>query len=1397
MEEKVDLERNLALLPDLKQQLKQKEEEVENLLKVTSVVGEEAHYSEIEKLKSEIRSMEGELTKHQKEKEEMENGMKEVEELKRKLRNKDVEVVNLTLEKEEMMTSLEELDNQHQEAMEQIIKVRDKLSKSNEELKNKLRTSETEAQNVRSELENFKQQHIVNQSVESSDSNELNHQIAELKEENNDLRQKISNCDTTILELTEDLLIKDTQIEEMNQKMLSSASALNDLHMDKQELENKVIKLKEEVSSKVHEIRKLRETVESIKNENIPTKSSVAPNIETHVDNSNFLSSSSSDTQLEVTQLKQDLSSLQSQQQDTKNELLKKTSECVQLQSNFQALSSELENQIKSKENNLAECDSLSKQIRTLEADCKLLNASLTDKISELEKLQKTVKELQIDRDQLQKESDRKSDECESFSRQIHSLEDHISRLKDTISDLEKDKNAHISEVDSLTQELLNLKSESITHENENLAKISSLKKQFETAESESQLKQNEIDELVQTNETMSSEISVLKEVITEKEHDCDRLNSQILSSSKELISAKKERDEKCTEISSLQNNFDSEKNEMTIEHKKEVDWLKTQLSSFKKEKEDLQDIFEKDICDLKEEQEVELTKLKEANKELMQANKDLSRDLSGLETHYKDYIEKLKSSNDTDHSSLQSQYNQVLEDSHKKDLTINNLETQVSSIQDQLSHFKEKLENVTESKNHVSDSLKEQDKEIQSLKECISNLQKEKSSIEFEKSKLEEVHANEKHFLNAKVQELTSQIEVTGSHTDLKLIESEENMQNLLEQKKSSEIKIRDLEAELEQCQQIIRDNEAGIVELNKEKLALKTQLEKEKEKWQTEEGMVHVLKHASAQKDIEIQSLQTKLHRAKSFVGEDQQKVIESEIIAPNYQLPALEYKEKGEIELHEVCETVQPVMSSPLTIEKGENMSVDEAEQHKIDVSKEIDNLKEQLNEKDSVITELQRNNSSLLKMLETKTKASGGDVNLVEMHKLENETKSLKKEREQMMDVMNEKSKEISSLKSEVHKLMNLVSAQKTAIEKLQRDNQEMMRKPPDIGGHHIDDMQKEVVQNLSRIIRDKDLEIESLKQKSDTLLSVLQDSSQDGNQINSLMVDKENLTKQLAALQSEREQMIVYLNQKHQESVAYHNEVQRLMAVINEESSKNEQVIQEYEKLVPQFEDKTQALLKAQNELINYKQKYTELEVKYGQLLQQSNIEESVDRATFNSKAEELVRLQERYKELMDSVKEKEMKIQNLHQSVNELEQNFRSADHERATYKKQVDNFVFQLHGLQTEQKDHKSEIALLKQEKVELNNENKTIKELNNKLTLQLQNHEFEVKTLQEKTATLTTFLQEHQGDQGQLDSLMQENEVTQQRVKQMQHERDQAVLALQQKQAESDQLFKEVCIY
>lgn len=133
-------------------------------------------------------------------------------------------------------------------------------------------------------------------------------------------------------------------------------------------------------------------------------------------------------------------------------------------------------------------------------------------------------------------------------------------------------------------------------------------------------------------------------------------------------------------------------------------------------------------------------------------------------------------------------------------------------------------------------------------------------------------------------------------------------------------------------------------------------------------------------------------------------------------------------------------------------------------------------------------------------------------------------------------------------------------------------------------------------------------------------------------------------------------MIIYLNQKYYESVVYYVEIQRLIEYINDETEKYQILQQNYVVIVFQFEEKSENLLKIQNELINYKYKFQDLEIKYGEMDQRLNVSEIVDILIYNLKFEEIKRFQEREKEFLDSIKEKEVKVQIFYQQNLEYEE---------------------------------------------------------------------------------------------------------------------------------------------
>ncbi|KAK6181040.1 hypothetical protein SNE40_008983 [Patella caerulea] len=768
-----------------------------------------------------------------------------------------------------------------------------------------------------------------------------------------------------------------------------------------------------------------------------------------------------------------------------------------------------------------------------------------------------------------------------------------------------------------------------------------------------------------------------------------------------------------------------------------------------------------------------------------------LEQKLSNQTKHYEKYIKELEESKNMDESTLQQEHQRLAHILHEKEQRISELNSQLEEVETELQDTKETMKTAVESQNQIATILQEKEEKIQSLMkvevECDELKQKVKEL---------EITLQSMQHLEIEVQRYQSSTENLKKDLEEAQALAQQNTEALNEKHKTLAV-ITDLETELTvatekitSLEETIKKQELTIADHVKGIALLNQKIEEHSHELQVEKGikiqhedLIAVLQPALATKEEDLKKLGRKLTRASSFLNDDQKAGIEIDR-DPDYTLPAIEY--------HQDNNTNNTV--------NGFDEEMDQTDK----VSKHLEELQGKLGEKDQIITELQQKNSSLLKVLESKSLTSkNGEGSILDVRRLENEVKKLVTEKEQILAIMNEKSRESSSLKAEVHRLMNIVSAEKTALNKLQKDNHELTQRRD--GPSQNDDMQKAALQQLSRLIRDKDVEIEALKQKNETLLAVLQDSSTDNsnNQLSTLLLEKETLSKQCAGLQSQNEQMIVYLNQKHQESVTYHNEVQRLSVIISEESQKYETIKEEYARIVPQFEEKKAALLKLQDELITYKQRFSELEIRYGEMLQRSNVKDTVDVSSFNAKEDELKRTQDKFLELQKSVKEKDSKLQSLSQQRNEMENELVGKEADRTSLKKQVEHLQFTIQGLQTELLELRLENSKWSQSRSEQDSEHVILKEANNKLSLSLKEKELELCSMMDKCDTLTNLMQDHRKDQGeegqlvhqeQVDRLVQQTDILRQQSVELQQERDQALVALQQQQDNSNKLIKEV---
>ncbi|XP_060081680.1 thyroid receptor-interacting protein 11-like isoform X2 [Ylistrum balloti] len=1143
---------------------------------------------------------------------------------------------------------------------------------------------------------------------------------------------------------------KDDQLAEAQTEKTELETSLVELDAQNQEAMDQLIRIRDDLvqqleqartqgKSAVEERKSLSQQLEEAKHrleESVRTCQDLQQQLGGIKDQPEFKGESSSDEVENLTQVKDDLI-----------ELVKEVRGQVQEKEEIiQRLENQLEEaqwQTQEKEEQISNLQQQLASLREWEGMDDQSDIDLNDLKDKNLTLENDVKRLKQSLLELQQICDKKDNEIKDVKQKLQSgalaVNDLHMDKKDLEESLKKSEQAISKKVETIsTLRKSNVELQSKISDLE--VRLHSSQQSYESLQKEAG-GNSETDVLRERLRSSDEKISSLKMNIDTYNQKLEELNTNLEDSSKANAD--------CTKI--LSEEREGFKTEISKSSKK-IDELEQKLEALQLEKESL-------------EKELSLTQFTFDSK-----IKDLE-----------DYVTELKKERELDSSSLDTERQRLMEACHQKDVETTGLQDKVERLKGEVANLGKQMESATESNKQLSDLLEEKESNIVTLRQEKSLLEEEQlasvAKIREQELMLGNLQSLEDslHSLQKENSDLMSELQSKDKNVDSSLLDVVTDLEAELYTAKQ---RVTELELEIAEYQNQVKvtsfvENESAF---SREQV---TQMEEEltmyKQNISLRDDKIRELLETITEKDSEICQLSKQMKIALSQ---------ESKVKMDGSQ----EYPDKSETEVNE--DVVVKSSAHTLTMYNG-NVREEDWSGEESKVVEEMEQLQNLIQEKDKVIRELQLNNTSLLKMMDNK--AAKGEHNVLDVHRLENEVRALKMEREQILAVMNEKSRECSNQKSEVHRLMNIISAEKVALDKLTTDNQELKQKKDS----PLEDMHKEALQNLSRLVRDRDLEVEALKQKNQTLLQVLQESSGGGMEVSNLMQDKDNLSKQLAALQAEREQMVTYVNQKHQESLAYHNEIQRLTSYMNSESEKYTQMQQDFDKLKPQFEDKKQALLKIQNELINYKQKYQELEVKHGELLQRSNASEMVDLSSYNSRVEEVKSLQDKHQEMIEILKDRDSKIQSLHQQCVESKESVACKETELIGVRKQVDSLTFQIMGLQTEVEDINVQRSSFQRSSQEQATQIQLLKEANSQLTLSLQQREFQLKSVEEKSQTLTAIVQDQQkgtDQQEQVDRLIQENEATLSQARQLQTERDQAMMVVSQHQQSILQLQREV---
>jgi len=322
-------------------------------------------------------------------------------------------------------------------------------------------------------------------------------------------------------------------------------------------------------------------------------------------------------------------------------------------------------------------------------------------------------------------------------------------------------------------------------------------------------------------------------------------------------------------------------------------------------------------------------------------------------------------------------------------------------------------------------------------------------------------------------------------------------------------------------------------------------------------------------------------------------------------------------------------------------------------------------------------------------------------------------------------------------------------------------------------------------------------------------------------------------------QHDREQLINALTAKHQESVNFYEEAQRLSAQVVELRNELERRTRERNSLLQQYEEKQQSLFAALGDVAALRQRRSELESQLASTRSPVKTANSDNQSTTDSDSNNVLDassavvtdLKLEIQRCRDLLAEKDAALQKRERCIGDLETSvkgvieeleierqkccdvatrLRSSEEllssrtaELLALKKQCESLTFDLQGSSARQSELVTERDLLHERSESLAAELQTLKAAYSELTATVGSREFELNAFREQIASMQRLMESGQaaGSEGErrgeeLKMLRDQLEGLRQQAMSLQHERDQACLALQQQQAESSQLRNEVSL-
>lgn len=583
---------------------------------------------------------------------------------------------------------------------------------------------------------------------------------------------------------------------------------------------------------------------------------------------------------------------------------------------------------------------------------------------------------------------------------------------------------------------------------------------------------------------------------------------------------------------------------------------------------------------------------------ELRQAESTLTEQAK----QYQQTIEELTRASSMDASALQTEHERAIKLNQEKDMEIAQLKRDMEQLASDHRDTNEMLSITVAGQKQLTDLLQEKDVFMDTLKQNASDLQTEmENSIAVvtkeaealrqaldEKDKQLGGMKEENSHLKEEIDRIRDQQSKPQSLAEPRTLDIITELETEITQLKSSRSS---LEEEVHGLRRTMEEQQASLLLLQQSLQVQQSELEQAHARHQQTtlnyDRLIHV-------RDEEISRLQQTVDQLSDSRGRADSPHVQGEVILQEEKTQTLNQEngnEKHDLSKVEIEKLVRGIKEKETEISQlnEKNLSLTRQLDQLVVSRDEVGKLSQMILQKDLEI-----------QALHARVSMGVGGGHSQDVMFLQQQLQAYAVEREQVLAVLNEKTRENSQLRSDHHRLMDIMAGKEAALVKLQQENQRLSNMSDPSGSQ---EMFKETIQNLSRIIREKDIEIDALTQKCQTLVTVLQSSGGESgagsggvssNQFEELLQERDTLKQQVKKMEEWKQQVITTVKNMQHESAQLQEELIKLQGQVSADSDCSSKLTVDYTRLIQSYEQKERRLGSLSQELAHVQQTITQL-----------------------------------------------------------------------------------------------------------------------------------------------------------------------------------------------------------